>query len=128
MLFNQLKLYIPSMVAESWGSHTGTRADQETTPSQTTLRKERDPHFGSSWVFRQSQPPHLPAIDSHLLALSMTERSQPVVSPALIGLSVPPVPPSVGGLLLLQLSVEAEVSHSPATILIIEVPCSSCVS
>lgn len=105
------------MVAESWGSHTGIRADQETTPSQTTLRQ-----FGSSWVFRQSK--------THSLALSMaTERSQPVVSPASIGLSVPPVlTTSVGGSQTSQLSVEAEVFQSPATIPIIEVPWSSCVS
>lgn len=108
------------MVAESWGSHTGIRADQET--SQTTLREERGPQFGSSWVFRQSK--------THSLALSMTtQRSQPVVSPASIGLSVPPVlTTSVGGSQTSQLSVEAEVFQSPATISIIEVPWSSCVS
>lgn len=72
------------------------------------------------------KPPDLPAIDSHSLALSMaTERSQSVVLPAPIGVSVPPVPPtSAGGSQTMKISVEAGVSHSPVTISIIEVPCS----
>lgn len=124
--FNQLKPYVPSMVTESWGGHTGTRADQETLPSQTTWRKERGPRFGSSWVFRRSRPPDLPVVDSLSPGLSMAnERAHPVVSPSSAGVSVPSVlPTAVGGSQTSQLPVEATVSNFPAAIPVIEGPCS----
>lgn len=122
--FNQLKPYVPSMVAESTGGHTTDKADHKTTSAPSRGKKERGPGFGSSWVFRRSRPPDFPVAGggSHSSAsASVTEGFQSVRSPAAAGIPASPgLSAASRDSQTSQLSIEAEVSSASVEVPVVD--------